>query len=87
MTIGISHDPDTGNVVLVDETARKIYDFVPDRARALAADLRAAAAAGTAVLIVATADDGMQIRVGGEATDARGMADDLDRNADLARAY
>lgn len=85
MKIGVSHDPDTGDVVLVDKAARKIYDFAPDRARALAADLRATAAAGVAVLIVATADDGRQIRVGGEANDARGMADDLDRNADLAQ--
>lgn len=86
MTIGVSHDPETGDVVLVDKAARKIYDFAPDRARALAAELRAAAAAGGAVLIVGTANDGQQIRVGGEANDARGMADDLDRNADLAQA-
>jgi len=86
MTIGVSHDPETGTVVLVDQAAQKIYDFAPDRARALAADLRSAAAAGGAVLIIATADDGRQLRLGGEAGIARGMADDLDRNADLKRA-
>ena len=69
MTIGVSHDPETGDVVLVDKTARKIYDFAPDRARALATDLRAAAAAGTAVLVIATADDGQQLRVSGVSTD------------------
>ncbi len=70
---------------LVDRGARKIYDFLPLRAQALAADLRAAASAGGAVLIVATADDGQQLRVGSEADRARAMADDLDRNADLGR--
>lgn len=85
MTVGVSHDPETGAVVLVDKAARKIYDFAPDRARALATDLRAAAAAGGAVLIVATADDGQQMRLGGEAAVATGMAVDLERNADLAQ--
>lgn len=85
MTVGVSHDPETGAVVLVDKAARKIYDFAPDRARALAADLRAAAAAGGAVLIVATAEDGQQVRLGGEAAVAAGMAADLERNADLAQ--
>lgn len=86
MTIGVSHDPETGTVVLLDQAAQKIYDFAPDRARALAADLRSAAAAGGAVLIIATADDGCQLRLGGDANVARGMADDLDRNANLKRA-
>lgn len=83
MTIGVSHDRETGTVVLVDQEARQIYDFAPDRARALAGELRSAAAAQGAVLIIATADDGRQIRLGGEATVAAGMADDLDRNAGL----
>lgn len=83
MTIGVSHDPETGTVVLVDQVAQKIYDFAPHRARALAADLRSAAVADGAVLIIATADDGRQLRLGGEASIARGMADDLDRNANL----
>lgn len=85
MSIGVSHDPETGTVVLVDRAARKIYDFDPGRARAVASDLRAAALAGGAVLIVATADDGQQLRIGGEADRALAMADDLDRNADLGR--
>jgi hypothetical protein len=85
MSIGVSHNLDTGKVVLLDQAARKIYDFEPVRARALASDLRAAAFAGGAVLIVATADDGQQVRIGGEADRARAMADDLDRNADLGR--
>jgi len=86
MTIGVSHDPETGTVVLVDQAAQKVYDFARDRARELAADLRSAAAAGGAVLIIATAGDGRQLRLGGEASIARGMADDLDRNADLSEA-
>lgn len=85
MTIGVSHDPETGTVVLVDRTAQQIYDFAPDRACALATRLRSAAAGGGAVLIVATADDGRQLRLGGEAEVACGMADDLDRNASLAK--
>lgn len=84
--IGVSHDPETRTVVLIDQAGRKIYDFAPDRARDLAGELRSAAAAGGAVLIVATADDGRQLRLGGEADIARGMADDLDRNADLGHA-
>lgn len=69
----------------VDQAAQKIYDFTPHRARELAADLRSAAVAGGAVLIIATADDSRQVRLGGEASIARGMADDLDRNAHLDR--
>lgn len=86
MTVGVSQDPETGTVVLVDQAAKEIYDFSPDRARALATDLRSAAAAGGAVLVIATADDGRQLRLGGEAGFARGMADDLDRNANLQQA-
>lgn len=86
MSIGVSHDLDTGKVVLVDQTARKIYDFDPVKAKALASDLRAAAIAGGAVLIIATADDGQQLRIGGDADRARTMADDLDRNARLGAA-
>lgn len=86
MSIGVSHDLDTGKVVLVDQAARKIYDFEPGQAQAVASHLRAAASAGGAVLIVATADDGQQLRIGGEADLARAMADDLDRNAGLGEA-
>ncbi|OJY71323.1 MAG: hypothetical protein BGP16_12185 [Sphingobium sp. 66-54] len=52
MTIGISHDLDTGSVVFVIKADRAIYDFAPDRARLVAADLRLAARAGGAVLVV-----------------------------------
>lgn len=83
MTVGVSHDLDSGAVMLVDKAARTIYEFSPERARAVAADLRAAAAAGGAVLIVAEADDGRQVRLGGEAVHALRMAHDLERNADL----
>lgn len=86
MLIGVSHDLDTGKVVLVDQAARKIYDFTPVRAQALASDLRTAANAGGAILIIATADDGQQLRIGGDADRARTMADDLDRNARLESA-
>ena len=58
----------------------------PDRARMIAAELRAAAQAGGAVLIVATADDGRQVRLGGDATAALGMAEDIERNADFGDA-
>jgi hypothetical protein len=81
--IGVSHYTDTGDVVLVDREAEKVFEFTPVRARNLAAQLRAAAQAGGAVLIVATANDGQQSRIGGEADDAIRMADDLDRNAHL----
>lgn len=70
MTVGVSHDLDTGDVVLVVKAEKATYDFAPDRARAVAAELRAAASAGSAVLIVATADDGRQIRLGGDAASA-----------------
>jgi hypothetical protein len=83
MTIGVSHDLDTGNVVLVDSAARQIYDFSPQRAQQLAAQLRAAAAAEGLVLVIAKADDGRELRIGGTAENAITMADDLDRNADL----
>ncbi len=86
MTTGVSHDLKTETVVLVDQAARKIYDFAPNRARELAAELRSAAAASGAVLIVATADDGRQVCLGGEADIARGMADDLNRNAHIAQS-
>jgi hypothetical protein len=82
--IGVSHYTDTGDVVLVDSATQKIYEFTPERARNLAVRLRAAARAGTAVLIVATANDGEQARIGGEAVDAMRMADDLVHNAQLA---
>jgi hypothetical protein len=86
MTIGVSHDLDTGDVVLVVKAEQAIYDFAPHRARTIAAELRAAARAGGAVLIVATADDGSQIRLGGSAADALAMAADIERNADLGQA-
>lgn len=83
MTIGVSHDLDTGDVVLLEKAEKAIYDFAPARARAVAADLRQAARGGGAVLVVATADDGRQVRLGGSAEDALVMATDIDRNADL----
>lgn len=86
MTIGVSHDLDTGNVVLVDATAKTVYDFSPSKAHQLAAQLRTAAASGTSVLVVGTADDGRQVRIGGTAEHAIAMGEDLDRNAELAMA-
>ncbi|MDX3911008.1 MAG: hypothetical protein QHC67_14485 [Sphingobium sp.] len=86
MTIGVSHDLDTGDVVLVVKAEQTIYDFAPDRARLVAAELRDAARAGGAVLIVATADDGRQIRLGGDAAVALNMAEDIECNADLGQA-
>ncbi|WP_454885454.1 hypothetical protein [Sphingomonas oryzagri] len=86
MTIGVSHDLDTGDVVLVVKAEQAIYDFAPDRARSVAAELRDAARAAGAVLIVATADDGRQIRLGGDAVVALDMAADIERNADLGQA-
>lgn len=44
MTIGVSHDLETGDVVLVDAAAKTIDDFSPSKARKLASKLRAAAA-------------------------------------------
>lgn len=58
MTIGVSHDLETGNVVLVDATAKTIYDLSPAKAHQLASQLRAAAVSGASVLVVATATDG-----------------------------
>lgn len=86
MTIGVSHDLDTGDVVLVAKADQAIYDFAPDRARLVAAELRDAARAEGAVLIVATADDGRQIRLGGNADVAVNMAADIERNADMGQA-
>jgi hypothetical protein len=86
VTIGVSHDLDTGTVVLVVKAERTIYDFSPERARTLADELRQAARAGGSVLIVATAEGGRQIRVGGDAAAALVMAADIDRNAELAQA-
>ena len=86
MTVGVSHDLDTGDVVLVVKAEKAIFDFAPDRARAVAAELRAAASAGGAVLIVATADDGRQMRLGGNAATALVMAADIERNANLGEA-
>lgn len=84
MTIGVSHDLDTGNVVLVDATAQTVYDLSPSKAHQLASQLRAAAASGASVFVIATANDGRQVRIGGTAEHAIGMGDDLDRNAELA---
>ncbi len=86
MTIGVSHDLDTGNVVLVVKADQAIYDFAPNLARSVAAELRSAARAEGAVLIVATADDGRQIRLGGDAAVALNMAADIEHNADLGQA-
>lgn len=86
MTIGVSHDLETGDVVLVDAAAKTIDDFSPSKARKLASKLRAAAASGTSVLVIATANNGRQIKLGGTAEHAIGMADDLERNAELAMA-
>ena len=84
MTIGVSHDLDTGNVVLVDSIAKAIYDFSPTKAHQLASQLRTAAASGASVLLIATADGGREIQIGGTAEHALGLADDLNRNAELA---
>lgn len=73
-------------MVLVVKSEKAIHDFAPDRARAVAAELRAAASAGDAVLIVPTADDGRQIRLGGDAASALVMAADIKRNASLGQA-
>ncbi len=81
--IGVSHDRDTGEIVLIDSGAKKIYEFTPNKARNLAVQLRTAARAGAAILIVATANHGEQARIGGEADDAIRMADDIERNAQL----
>lgn len=86
MNIGVSHNLDTGNVVLVDTAAKTVYDFSPSKAHQLAAQLRTAAANGTSVLVVATADDGREVRIGGSAEHAIGMGEYLDRNAELAMA-
>lgn len=86
MTIGVSHDLDTGNVVLVVKADQAIYDFAPNLARSVAAELRSAARAEGAVLIVAKADDGRQIRLGGNAAVALNMAADIEHNADLGQA-
>jgi hypothetical protein len=86
MTIGVSHDPGTGNVVLIDAAAQKIYDFSPRKAEQLASQLRSAAVARGSILLVAKADDGGELKIGGTAEQAILMADDLDRNAELVRA-
>jgi hypothetical protein len=86
MAIGVSHDLDTGNVVLVDAAAKTIYDLSPSKAHQLASQLRAAAASGASVLVIATANDGRQVRLGGTAEHAIGVVDDLDRHAELAMA-
>ncbi len=86
MTIGVSHDLDTGDVVLVDAAANTIYDLSPSKAHQLASQLRAAAASGASVLVIAAADDGRQVRLGGTAEHAISMGDDLDRNAELGMA-
>ncbi len=86
MTVGVSHDLDTGDVVFVVKAEKAIYDFAPDRALAVAAELWTAASTGGAVLIVATADDGRQIRLGGDAASALVMAADIERNASLGEA-
>ncbi len=86
MTIGVSHDLDTGNVVLVDAAAQTIYDLSPSKAHQLASQLRAAAVSGASVLVIAIAGDGRQVRIGGTAEHAIGMGEDLDRNAKLAMA-
>jgi hypothetical protein len=49
MIIGVSHDLDTSNVVLVDAAAKTIYDLTPSKAHQLASQLRAAAASGVSV--------------------------------------
>ena len=86
MTIGVSHDPETGTVVLVDAAEKKIYDFSPSKAHQVAAQLRAAAASGASAFVIATANDGRQMRIGGTTEHAIAMGDDLDRNAELAMA-
>jgi hypothetical protein len=86
MTIGVTHDLETGNVVLIDAAAQTTYDLSPSKGHQLASQLRAAAASGQLVLIVATAEDGRQVRIGGAAAHAMTMSDDLDRNAELGLA-
>jgi hypothetical protein len=86
MTIGISHDPETGAVVLVDTAEKQVYDFSPPKAHQLAAQRRAAAASGASAFVIATADDGRQLRIGGTGEHAIAMGDDLDRLAELAMA-
>ena len=86
MTIGVSHDLDTGDVVLVDAASQTIYDLSPSKAHQLASQLRTAAKSGASVLVIATANDGRQVRLGGTAEHAINMGDDLDRNAELAMA-
>jgi hypothetical protein len=86
MTIGVSHDLDTGNVVLIDAAAQTTYELTPSKAHQLASKLRAAAASGQLILVVADAEDGRQVRIGGAAADAMVMGDDLDRNAELGLA-
>ena len=83
MTIGVSHDPETGTVVLVDRVAQEIYDFAPHRARVLAADLRSAAVAVGAVLIIGPPTTAANFDWAVKRALHGGMADALDRNADL----
>lgn len=81
MTIGVAHDRVTREVVLVDRSREAIYAFAPPSARALASELRRAAAGGCAVLITAVDDAGLCFQLGGQAQTALRMAADIDSNA------
>jgi GTPase len=83
VTLGISHDLDTGCVVLIDSLTQTMYEFSPARAHQLAAQLRISASSGNSVFVVGVADDGREFKVGGSAEIAAATADDIDRNADL----
>jgi hypothetical protein len=67
----------------VGQGEKTVYDLSPSKDYQPASQFRVAAASRASVLVVATANDGRQVRLGGTAEHAIAMAGDLDRTAEL----